>query len=123
MNFRINFSYKSIFPDWNVRYNLHGSRSRAKVISFHFSAYTPFHFSFTVPLSRGLFCVANIVLSNTWLLLYIFSIKNVFQKKDACTKLYNNIHTESKQLKNQNVEKSELKKVVSELKNGCIFQV
>ena len=67
--------------------------------------------------------MANIVLSNTWLLLYIFSIKNVFQKKDACTKLYNNIHTESKQLKNQNVEKSELKKVVSELKNGCIFQV
>ena len=42
--FRLNY-FLSISRDRNIRDDFHGSRSRGKVIT-----YTPFHFSFTVPL-------------------------------------------------------------------------
>ena len=42
-------SFISISRDRNIRDDFHGSRSRAKVISFQ--PIPPFHFSFTVPLN------------------------------------------------------------------------
>ena len=76
-------NFISISRDRNIRYNFHGSRSRAIVISFQ---PTPFHFSFTVPL-KYLRCNAMQISRNTIkrynISNIIMLVKKLFRKREC----------------------------------------